>query len=479
MRVTGMLQLVMAASMLLPVAASLYYKDGAQFDLALSALAMGAAGLLFRNILGRDPDYAISERESFWTTAIIWLAVPLTGSLPYLFTGVTPRAVDALFESYAGFTTCGATALSFSQHVPEGLLVWRSMTQWFGGLGLVLFVIAVLRRLNVGGAQLYEAEFSGTVQRKLRPHLASTVGIMWRVYIALTVALLALLLVLGNAPLPAFCVALGTVSTGGFLPAPDTLSHFSHTSLLVVACFMFLSGINIALLFYLLTFKPREVWRDEEFHVYLGVFLCAAAICFASFLVSEQSPAPGRTAMEAFFQAASSISTCGFAFPGQHRLPPAACAATFLFILVGASSGSTGGGIKWKRIMVMVKYIRNYVLRMLHPNTVRTVMINRIIITEEYVNKILAFVFLYLFFIAGGAFLLTVCGLSIPDAFLVAVSNISDVGPENMLVRMGADFSYAALPALGKWTLMALMLVGRVEIFAFVALFSPAYWKRG
>lgn len=478
MRVTGMMMLVMAASMALPLAVSVAYRDGAQFDLLLTALAMGVAGLVFRNILGQNPDYAISDRESFWVTAVIWLAVPLMGSLPYLFTGATTKAVDAVFEAYAGFTTSGASVLQGHHDTPEGLLVWRSMTQWFGGLGLILFVIAVLKRLNVGGVQLYDTEFSGTVQRKLHPHIAASVGIMWRVYLVLTATLLALLLALGNTPLDSLCVALSTVSTGGFLPTGDTLMHFSHASLFVVTCFMFLSGVNIALLFYMFTLKPKQVWRDEELRVYATVFLVATAASVAAFLATNHSD-PADAAVESLFQVASAMSTCGYTYPSAAKLPPLATAVTFLLLLAGASSGSTGGGIKWKRIMVMVKYIRNYVAKMLHPAAVRTVRINRIVITEEYVNKILAFVFLYIFFMAAGAFLLTVCGLSIPDSLLTAAANIGNVGPEPMLARMGAEISYANLPDLGKWTLMALMLLGRVEIFAFVAIFSPAYWRRG
>ena len=478
MRATGVLLLVMAASMVLPIAASLHYRDGAQFDLALSALTMGAMGLLLRNILGRDPDYTVSERESFWITAFVWLVIPAVGAVPYLFTGAAPRVVDALFESYAGFTTSGSSALSFSHRVPEGLLVWRSMTQWIGGLGLILFVVAALRRLRASGAGLYDAEFSGTVQRRLRPHMAATVGTMWRVYIVLTVALLTLLLVLGNNPLHAFCITLSTVSTGGFLPAPDALEAFGPVSLLAVALFMLLSGVNIALLFYIMTLRPRAAWRDEELHVYLCAFLAVAVVCAVALLVRQPVFGAGRAVTSAIFHAASAISTCGYAYPHGGALPMMARALIVLLLLAGASSGSTGGALKWKRVMALMKHMRNYMLRTLHPASVRAVTLNHTVIDEGYVSKILAFVFLYIVFIVTGGFVLVVCGLDIPTALLTAAANIGNTGTEAMLHSLGAEVTYASLPALGKFALMALMLLGRVEIFAFVAIFSPAYWRR-
>ena len=197
-RLTGMLMLIMAASVVLPIAVSLHYGDGAQYGLAIAGVVMAAVGLLLRNIVGRNASYELHARESFWITSIVWLAVPLCGALPYLFTGVLDRFTDAAFESVSGFTTTGSSVILNPAAIPQGILLWRAITQWIGGLGLILFVIAILKRLNRGSMQLYAAEFSGTQQRKLHPHIAKSVSRMWRIYSFLTLLLVALLVLADN-----------------------------------------------------------------------------------------------------------------------------------------------------------------------------------------------------------------------------------------------------------------------------------------
>jgi trk system potassium uptake protein TrkH len=478
MRVTGLLLLVMACSMVLPIAASVYYGDGAQFDLILSAVGILLVGLLFRNILGNDPNYVISERESFWVTSIIWIVIPLIGALPYMLTGYLTHVTDAIFESMSGFTTTGSSMLiGRLDKVPKGLLVWRSMTQWIGGLGLILFVIAVLKKLNVGSVQLYDTEFSGTVQRKLHPHIATSVSFMWRIYILGTLLLFALLMLAGNGLFESFCVTLSTVSTGGFTVTEAGLTQFNNLSLFFITIFMFLAGVNIALVYYLITGKGRNMWHDQEFRLYLTVFVCVTIFSIIAFVL-KGNPI-GQSINYAFFHTASTMSTTGFGVTRPSHWPTVLSILTFLLILVGASAGSTGGGIKWKRIMVVGQYVRNYLIHTLHPNAVRTVKINHFVISTDYINKIFAFVFLYIFFLLGGAFLLTICGLDIPSAFTVAAANISNLGPSPLINELGTTINYVALPLLGKWTLIVLMMLGRIEIFAILAIFSSAYWKRG
>lgn len=478
MRVTGLLLLVMSLSMVLPVAASIYYGDGAQFDLILAAWAILLVGLLFRNILGRDPDYVISERESFWVTSIIWIIIPVMGALPYLLTGTVTHFTDAFFESMSGFTTTGSSVLSDRlDEVPQGLLAWRSMTQWIGGLGLILFVIAVLKKLHVGSVQLYDTEFSGTVQRKLHPHIATSVNMMWRVYAFGTFVLFALLMLSGNSLLESFCTTLSTVSTGGFTVTAAGVTQFSNLSLTILTLFMFLAGANIALLHYFLTGQGRKLWRDQEFRLYLGIW--AAVVLLSAVLLFAKGNPIGQSARYALFHTTSMMSTTGFSMVRPMHWPVLMSILTFILILTGASAGSTGGGLKWKRVMIVWQYVKNYCIRMLHPNAVRTVKINGAVLSTEYVNKILAFVFLYILILMCGAFVLTICGLDIPSACSVAAANIGNLGPSPMLTDLGVTVDYAALPDLGKWTIIGLMLLGRVEVFAIIAIFSPAYWRRG
>ncbi len=478
MRVTGLLLLVLASSMLLPVAVSWHCGDGAHLRLLAAMAAILVLGLLLRNVLGHDPDYVVSDRESYWITCLVWLIVPAAGALPYLLTGGTASVTDALFESFSGFTTTGSSVLSARlDSLPRGLLVWRSMTQWLGGLGLVLFVIAVLKKLNVAGVTLYDTEYSGTVQRKLHPRIAITVGYMWKVYILVTLLLLAALLLCGNGLFDSFCLTLSTVSTGGFFAAEAGLAGFSMASQMVLAAFMLLCGTNMALLYYLVTGHGGELWRDREWRLFAGVFVGVAALFVL--LPMGQGMAWQEALTDGLFHTASLMSTTGFALGGERHWPVLLSVLAFVLVLTGAMSGSTGGGLKWKRLMILAQYVRNYLVLMLHPNAVHTIRINNRLIGADYLNKVLVFVFLFIFFMATGAFVLMVCGMDIPTSFAVAAANLSNMGPATLLGDMGAAVDYAALPRLAKWTLMALMLLGRVEIFAFVAILSPAYWRRG
>lgn len=465
----------MAAAMVAPLAASLYYRDGAHYALLLAAVSMAAVGLLLRNLVGRHATSELHERESFWLTSMVWLLVPLGGALPYLFTGTLPSFTDAAFESYSGFTTTGASVIPDPTAIPQGILLWRAITQWMGGLGLILFVVAILKRLNRGALQLYSAEFSGTQQRKLHPHISTSVSRMWRIYALITGVLIVLLIAAGNGVLDSVCLALSTVSTGGFMTTPLGMSGYSHLTLAILTLFMFLSGVNVALLYNLFTLRWRQLRATHEFWVYAAVFLLAAGSCAIAFGMAG-NPWDYSLAYS-LFHIASTISTCGFYTDPPVAWPFWVSVATFLLILSGAMAGSTGGGLKLRRLMTLFLYLRNYLTRMLHPHVVFSVKIDHKVVAGEYVNKIFGFVFLYICFIIGGAFVLTLSGSGIADAFCMAAANISNLGPSPLINSLGASLDYALLPDAAKWTLMALMLAGRLEIFALLAIVSPSYWR--
>ncbi len=467
----------MAGGMVLPIVASFYYADGAQYALIFAALLMASVGLFLRNIVGRKASYDLHERESFWITSVVWITVPLCGAIPYLMTGTLQSFTDAAFESISGFTTTGSSVIVRPEAIPESVLLWRSMTQWIGGLGLILLVVALLRRLSGGSLKLYSAEFSGTQQRKLHPHIAKSVMRMWFIYILITVVLIALLALAGNSALDSFCLALSTVSTGGFMTAQFGLTGYSDLTISILTIFMFLSGVNVALLYNLFTLKWSRFKVNHEFVLYTVLFLFAALSCFVAFSVANGEFSLFNLRFS-LFHIASTVSTCGFYTAGPAVWPFGPSVITFLLILSGASAGSTGGGLKLRRLMILFLYLRNYMTRMVHPHVVFTIKIDHKVVPSDYVNKIFGFLFLYLCFIIGGAFLLTLSGSSIADAFCLSSANISNLGPSPLINSLGANLEYASLPLLSKWTLMALMLAGRLEIFALLAIVSPAYWKR-
>lgn len=476
-RLAGLLTLTMAGGMVLPVAVSFYYGDGAQYALIFAALLMTAVGLFLRNLVGRHATYDLRERESFWITSVVWITVPLCGALPYLMTGTLGSFTDAAFESVSGFTTTGSSVIVHPEAIPQSVLMWRSMTQWIGGLGLILLVVALLRRLSGGSLKLYAAEFSGTQQKKLHPHIAKSVMRMWFIYSLITVVLITLLALAGNGWLDSVCLALSTVSTGGFMTAQYGLAGYSELTLNILTVFMFLSGVNVALLYNLFTLKWRRFKLNHEFVLYAVIFLLAALSCYVAFSIAN-GDFTIKNLEFSLFHIASTVSTCGFYTEGPVVWPFWASVVTFVLILSGACAGSTGGGIKLRRLMVLFLYMRNYMTRMVHPHVVFTIKIDHKVVPGDYVNKIFGFLFLYICFIIGGAFLLTMSGSSIADAFCLASANISNLGPSPLINSLGANLEYASLPLLSKWTLMGLMLAGRLEIFALLAIVSPAYWRR-
>ena len=472
-----MMLIYMALSLALPLAVSLYTRDGAQFAIAFSAILVLMLGLFLRNIIGKNAEYELQENESYWVTLIVWLVLPFCGTLPYLLTGGLASFTDSVFESFSGFTTTGSSVVSRPEELPAGLLVYRALTQWVGGMGLVLFVVAILRKLTNGAGRLYEAEFSGTQQRKLHPHLARSVTRMWVIYSLITLAMIVALLLCHTPLVDALCLAFSTVSTGGFVTHSGGLSFLGGSGLAVVTLFMFLSGINVAILYRFFTLRWRHLGRDEELRTYLAIFLFSALLCATAFHTAGNDWF--LSIHYSFFHIASTMSTCGFFMPKPANWSFLVSVFTFVLIIVGASAGSTGGGIKLRRIIILLKYVGNYCTRMMHPNAVFRVKVNGEAVETDYINKIFAFVFLYIAFIIGGAFVLTLCGCSIPDAICMAAANISNLGPSPLINNIGGDLNYALLPDLAKWTLTLLMLAGRLELFALIAILSPSYWKRG
>ncbi|MBR3940492.1 MAG: TrkH family potassium uptake protein [Bacteroidales bacterium] len=473
-RLLGFMLLTMAVFMLIPIGVSLYYGDGALKGFLVSVAVLVVMGVFFRSIVGRSASYEFHEKESFWITGVIWIVVPLVCALPYWLIGVLPNFIDAVFESFSGFTSTGSTVVQEFDSVPKSVLVWRSLTQWIGGMGFILLVIAFFKKLKAGTSHLYSAEFSGTVQNKIHPRMTNTVRRMWLVYLLFTILMFLVLLFVGNDFVESLCLSFSTISTGGFSPRAGSITSFEWSTQLVVTVFMFLSGINMSLLYYLLRRKPKMLWRSEEFRFYLLVI--AVAVLLLTIMLITNGVAEWQSLQYSVFQVVSTISTGGYyiAMPGGWmKVIP-----LFLFVLMffGACSGSTGGGIKMVRLMILFKYVRNQFLTMMHPRAVVPVKIDGNVIQLSYINKIFAFIFMYFVFMVAGAFVLMCCGLNLSDSMGVITANIANIGP--VIDTLGAAWSYADLPAVAKIVIIVEMLIGRLEIFAIIAIFSPSYWRR-
>lgn len=475
-RTIGVLMMIIAASTLFPLGVSLATDDGAFAGLLGSSILTASLGMLFFFGIGRNASYKICERDSFWATGLVWLSVPIIGALPYLFSGEIDRFTDALFESVSGFSTTGSSIIPHPEKLPPSILLWRSMTQWFGGLGLILLIVMLMKRLNTGSSMLYNAEFSGGMQKKLHPHMSTSVRLMWITYCFFTIVLMALLIACGNRKIDSICLALSTVSTGGFMPDRGGLNIYNSQTLSVLGIAMFLAGLNIALLYKILFLKWKTLQKNEEARIYIITFLFAATIATLSLLFCGNGFS--ESAGFALLHISSTLSTCGFVYDQPANSSRWVSVITFCLILAGACTGSTGGGVKLKRLIIIFKYVQNYLIAMIHPAVVTVVTIDNERVQQNYINKIFAFVFMYIMLLLGGAFMLTLCDISIHDSLCIAEANLSNIGPSMLINNMGAGVDYTLLPDLGKWTLMGLMLAGRLEIFALLAIFSPQYWKQ-
>lgn len=473
-RIVGGLLLAEAVALMLPVAIAAACGEASLVGLLMSVAVIVFFGVLLRNVAGRGAKYDLREREGFWFTSVVWFLVPMAGALPYITTG-TLGALDAVFESFSGFTSTGSTVIAHPETLDRSLLVWRALTQWMGGMGLVLLIIAFARKIGEGSSILYVAEFSGTAQRRLHPHMASSVRRMWWVYVGETVVLVLLLQAMEGDWTEALCIGFSTVSTGGFMTSANGLSHMGAATQSVVAVFMLLSGVNLALIYNVVTLGWKRLRRSNEVMVYLSAFL--VAVVFTALSLWSVGNALGESFHYAFFHIASTMSTCGFFIGQPDHWSFVAVAITFPLICVGACTGSTGGGIKIKRVMIVVRYIKNYFTRMVHPRAVFNVSVDGMVIPDAYNNKIFAFVFMYMAFVLGGAFVLMLSGVDISASLAMSAANMANLGPTPITGALGVSLSYAVLPPMAKISLMVLMVAGRIEIFALVAIFSKSYWR--
>ena len=390
--VIGALLVCIGLCMSLALVCSLYYRD-AGFNPLLESLGiiLGFGLLLYLACRTGETRKAINHREGMAITTLCWVAATVFGGLPFYLSGVLPQPVDSIFETMSGFTTTGASVIRDVEILPHSLLFWRSLTHWLGGLGIVLLGLAILPFLGVGGMQLYKAEVPGPVMDKLKPRVKDTALILWKVYLAFTL-LEIVLLALGGMPLfDSMCHTFGTIATGGFSTKNASIAHYKNLYFdLVITLFMLIGGLNFSLHFQLFRGKPLALWRDPEARFYLGFFaLVTTAVALSVY--GKVYPDLGRAFQYAAFQVASIMTTTGYASADFELWPAFPQSLLLLCMLVGGSVGSTGGGVKCMRILVLLKQGYNELLRLIHPRAVRSIKIGREAIPHEVLSSITGF----------------------------------------------------------------------------------------
>ena len=484
----GVLLLFLGGALLLPMLIGLLYAEPRWWSFGVAALIALVLGGVMRWRFGEVADL-LKAREGFAVVALAWLVLSLVGALPFVFSGVLDSYTDAFFETMSGFTTTGATILGGAgtppiESLPPSLLFWRSLTHWMGGMGIIVLTLAVMPVLGIGGMQLYKAEVPGLAADKLTPRIGETAKLLWLIYLGLTtVEFLMLWPAMGW--FDAINHAFSTMATGGFSTENGSLGQYESAYIeWVVIVFMTLGGINFALHFRLLRGQFVTVWKDTEVKVYLGIVGISTLLLFLVLWSPLQGTNAGvttyagveETIRVAAFQVIAILTTTGFGTADYELWPPFAISVLFLLFFVGGMAGSTAGGMKVIRHVLLIKNSFAEIKQLIHPNAVIHVRLNGHVMPPEIMRSVLSFFVLYFGLIGIGTLLMAAMGLDLLSAFSVTISSIGNVGPA--FSEYGPTESYASIPAAGKWLLSLLMMTGRLELFTVLVLFSSFFWRR-
>lgn len=475
MNALGTILLIVAVAMMLPLIWSVVTMDGETLHLLMTMIMYSLLGALF--VAATKGKESIRAKEGYLIVTASWLLVSFIGSFPFYFSGVFPDFVSCFFETMSGFTTTGGTALTNIEAVPDSLLVWRSMTQWLGGLGVVVLFVAVLSQVDTGGLTMLRAELSGPFNEKISSKVKDSAMIMWTIYGVLTAILILLLLIGGMNPLDAVCHAFSGISTGGFSSRNLSVSYFDSTYIEgVLTLFMFIGGISFPLIYKaFITKSPKTLLYNEEFRVYLGFTVIVTAIICLDLLLHSYGSAESCVRM-AIFQTVSQLTTCGFVVSDTDLWPTASFMIMVCLMMVGASYSSTSGSIKIGTYLLAWKSLKSQFFRMLHPRALMEIRINGKAVPDKTVMKVLQLASLFFVLAFGGAVLLSVTDIPFLESLTGSMAAITNNGVA--AGAFGPSGNYAAVSSFGKLVLSALMLLGRLEIYTVLIVFMPAFWKK-
>jgi trk system potassium uptake protein TrkH len=487
MHLMGLLLLCNGAFMLVAALVSGLYKDGVTIEITMAAIVTMLVGLVAM-FFTRDHKKEVKPKEGYIIVTFGWLVMSASGMLPYLFTGAIPDITNAFFETISGYTTTGASILNDIESLPKGLLFWRSLTHWIGGMGIIVLAIAILPLLGIGGMQLFAAEAPGPSADKLHPRITDTAKRLWLIYVGYTLAETLLLKLAGMDFFDAMNHAMATLSTGGFSTKNSSLAYWNDQPLIqyIVILFMFLAGSNFVLSYFAFKGKIQKVLKDEEFKFYTG-FIISFSIVAALVIYFQAQPQVsaslpmvfgyGESAIRhALFQVLAVVTTTGFVTADFTGWTPFLTIFFFGLMFLGGSAGSTAGGIKVMRHLLIIKNGLLEFKRTLHSNAIIPVRYNNKTVPESIVYNIIGFFVLYMLLFIIGALVLAFMGLDFESAIGGAATSLGNVGPG--LGSLNPLSNFNDLPALGKWWCGFLMLLGRLELFTVLILFSPYFWRK-
>jgi len=452
-----------ALAYIVPLVIALYYGEDWRIFL-YSLLITLTVGLLLE--FGFRTTKVIERADGFTIVAFTWLLIPLLGTLPYVFLGL--GFINAFFEAMSGFTTTGATILNVVEELPKSAILWRSLTQWLGGMGVILLFISILPRLAVGGSQLFDREFPGPLPERLRPRFRTTARLLWTVYVGFTAAQIALLHFLARVPLfDSICISFSTIPTGGFTPTTASIGAYANPlAEYIIMFFMFMAGMSFILHYQVLRGNWKAL-KGEEFRLYL--IILAAAILL---LIGSQGLSSYR---EGMFQAISIMTTTGFVTCDFGSWHSGARIVLLALMFIGACGGSTGGAIKVVRFLTLIKHTRVMMRKAISPKAVIPMKLNQKPLSEGVIRDIISFLFLYILVAIFASLVLCFQGLNLETSISAVAATLGNVGPG--LGGVGPASNYAWLPGTAKVILIVCMWLGRLELFTVLMIFSPRFWK--
>ena len=471
-RIMGFLLLIETAMLMCCGGVSLFYKEDDLNSFLLSSAITAFVGVIMLAI-GRGAEKSLNRRDGYVIVSVAWIAFSFFGMLPYYIGGYIPSVTDAFFETMSGFSSTGATIMNNIESMPHGILFWRAMTQWIGGLGIVFFTIAVLPIFGMGGIQVFAAEASGPTHDKVHPRIGVTAK---GIYAGMTGTLIILLVFGGMGLFDSICHAFTTTSTGGFSTKQTSIEYY-HSPYIdyVISVFMFLSGVNFTLLLLMFNGKIKKFIHDAELKFY---FMSVAffTVFIAVWLYQTSSMGAEEAFRKSLFQVISLQTSTGFATADYMLWPSILWGCLLIVMIMGACAGSTTGGIKCIRMVILFKVAKNEFKHILHPNAVLPVRVNKQVISPSIQSTVLAFTFLYAIIAIISILVMMGFGVGFLESIGTVISSIGNMGPG--LGTCGPAFSWSELPDAAKWLLSFLMLLGRLELFTVLLLFSSDFWKR-
>jgi trk system potassium uptake protein TrkH len=476
-RILGLLLIFLAVAMLLPIPFSLYYGDSDYIALLISSgisLSVGIIPLLIRK--NEKEKKELRAKEGFAVVTLAWIVFSAFGALPFVIDGAIPSYTDAFFETMSGFSATGATILTDVEAMPHGLMFWRSLTHWLGGMGIIVLSLAILPFLGVGGMQLFKAEVPGPVVDKLSPRITETAKILWSVYVLFTAGETILLMLGDMSFFDALCHSFGTMATGGFSTKNASIGSYGSAYIdYVIFIFMVIAGTNFSLHYRMLKGSFRAVWKSEEFRFYISIII-GATLLIGIDVYARNYTNIFETLQYTLFQVAAIITTTGYGTADYETWSSSSQAILFLLMFVGGCAGSTGGGMKVLRFYLLFKFVYSEIVKLIHPQAIVPVRIGGTVVDRKVMTNIAGFFVLFMIITGFGIIIMSYMGLDFPSAAGAVAATINNIGPG--LGQVGPTDNYAFIPTGGKWLLSFFMLVGRLEVFTVIILLAPSFWRK-